>query len=39
MSAIESDQESDSNYKKLLAVTQLRLEKFVSLFAKVLVSD
>src|SRR5215475_1243487 len=39
MSAIESEQESDSNYKKLLAVTQLRLEKFVSLFAKVLVSN
>jgi CHAD domain-containing protein len=37
--AIESDRESDSDYKKLLAVTQLRLEKFVSLFAKVLVSD
>jgi CHAD domain-containing protein len=34
-----SDIESDSNHKKLLAVTQLRLEKFVSLFAKVLVSD
>jgi CHAD domain-containing protein len=39
ISAIESEGESDSNYKKLLAVTQLRLEKFVSLFAKVLVSD
>jgi CHAD domain-containing protein len=39
MSAIVSDIESDSNHKKLLAVTQLRLEKFVSLFAKVLVSD
>jgi hypothetical protein len=37
MSAIVSDIESDSNHKKLLAVTQLRLEKFVSLFAKVLV--
>ena len=39
MSAIDSDIESDSSYKKLLAVTQRRLEKFVSLFAKVLVSD
>ena len=39
MNAIDSDIESDSNHKKLLAVTQLRLEKFVSLFAKVLVSD
>jgi CHAD domain-containing protein len=40
MSAIDFDtSESDSSYKKLLAVTQRRLEKFVSLFAKVLVSD
>jgi CHAD domain-containing protein len=39
MSAIDSYIESDSNHKKLLAVTQLRLEKFVSLFAKVLVND
>jgi CHAD domain-containing protein len=31
--------ESASSDKKLLAVTQKRLEKFVSLFAKVLVSD
>jgi CHAD domain-containing protein len=31
--------ESASSHKKLLAVTQRRLEKFVSLFAKVLVSD
>jgi hypothetical protein len=31
--------ESASGHKKLLAVTQRRLEKFVSLFAKVLVSD
>jgi CHAD domain-containing protein len=31
--------ESVSSGKKLLAVTQKRLEKFVSLFAKVLVSD
>ncbi|HXV85001.1 MAG TPA: CHAD domain-containing protein [Candidatus Binatia bacterium] len=31
--------ESTSTHKKLLAVTQRRLEKFVSLFAKVLVSD
>jgi CHAD domain-containing protein len=31
--------ESASSRKKLLAVTQRRLEKFVSLFAKVLVSD
>ena len=31
--------ESASSRKKLLAVTQKRLEKFVSLFAKVLVSD
>ena len=31
--------ESDSSYRKLLAVTQRRLEKFVSLFAKLLVSD
>jgi CHAD domain-containing protein len=31
--------ESDSNHKRLLVVTQRRLEKFVSLFAKVLVSD
>lgn len=30
---------SGSSHKKLLAVTQRRLEKFVSLFAKVLVSD
>ena len=39
MSAIDSDIESDSNHKRLLAVTQRRFEKFVSLFAKVLVSD
>ena len=40
MSAIDSDtSESDSSYKKLLAITRRRLEKFVSLFAKVLVSD
>jgi CHAD domain-containing protein len=40
MSAMDSDTgESDSSYKKLLAVTQRRLEKFVSLFAKLLVSD
>ncbi len=31
--------ESASSHKKLLVVTQRRLEKFVSLFAKVLVSD
>src|SRR5262245_28773177 len=37
MSALESDQESVSNHKKLLAVTQLRLEKFVAQFAKVVV--
>jgi CHAD domain-containing protein len=39
MSAIDSDMESDSSHKRLLAVTQRRFEKFVSLFAKVLVSD
>ncbi len=40
MSATDSDTtESDSSYRKLLAVTQRRLEKFVSLFAKLLVSD
>jgi CHAD domain-containing protein len=39
MSAIDSDMESDSSHTRLLAVTQRRFEKFVSLFAKVLVSD
>jgi CHAD domain-containing protein len=40
MSAADSDTiESASTHKKLLTVTQRRLEKFVSLFAKVLVSD
>ena len=40
MSATDSaTSESDSSHKRLLAVTQKRLEKFVSLFAKVLVND
>jgi CHAD domain-containing protein len=40
MSVADSDTiESASTHKKLLTVTQRRLEKFVSLFAKVLVSD
>jgi CHAD domain-containing protein len=34
-----STTESDSSHRMLLTVTQRRLEKFVSLFAKVLVSD